>query len=67
MGIFERYLTVWVGLSIVAGVGLGYLFPSAFVWVAGVEYAHVILIIAVLFWVMIFPMMLNIDFLYDIF
>ncbi len=62
MGIFERYLTVWVGLSIVAGVGLGYLFSSAFVWVAGVEYAHVNLIIAVLIWVMIFPMMLNIDF-----
>jgi ACR3 family arsenite transporter len=49
MGIFERYLTYWVGLCIVAGVGLGYLFPAVFSLVASWEYAHVNLLIAVLF------------------
>lgn len=62
MGLFERYLSVWVGLSIVAGVLLGNLFPSIFVMVASLEYAHVNLVIALLIWVMIYPMMVQIDF-----
>ncbi|MCE2596000.1 ACR3 family arsenite efflux transporter [Motilimonas cestriensis] len=62
MGAFERYLSVWVGFCIVTGVTLGNLFPSLFQLVAGLEYAHVNLVVAVLIWVMIYPMMVQIDF-----
>jgi ACR3 family arsenite transporter len=62
MGIFERYLSVWVGLCIVAGVWLGNLFPGLFDVIAGLEWAHVNLVVAVLIWVMIYPMMVQIDF-----
>ena len=62
MGIFERYLSVWVGLAIVLGVGLGYFAPGIFEVIAGLEYAKVNLVIAVLIWVMIYPMMTQIDF-----
>ena len=62
MGIFERYLSLWVGLCILFGVLLGNLFPAAFEMVAGWEYAHVNLLIAVLIWLMIYPMMIQVDF-----
>ena len=62
MGLFERYLTVWVGLCIAAGVGLGLLMPNVFAVIAGIEYAHVNLVVAVLIWAMIFPMMGQVDF-----
>lgn len=62
MGFFERYLSVWVGLCIVAGVGLGYAMPGAFESIAALEYAHVNLVVAVLIWLMIYPMMVQIDF-----
>ena len=62
MGLFERYLTVWVGLGILAGVGLGLLSPAAFAAIAALEYAHVNLVVAVLIWIMIYPMMIQIDF-----
>jgi ACR3 family arsenite transporter len=62
MGLFERYLTVWVGLAIVAGVALGVKFPELFQFFAGLEVAHVNLPIAVLIWLMIYPMMIQIDF-----
>ena len=62
MGFFERYLSVWVGLCIVAGVGLGYAMPGVFASIAALEYAHVNLIVAVLIWLMIYPMMEQIDF-----
>lgn len=62
MGLFERYLSVWVGLAIIVGVLAGYLVPSAFEMVAGWQYAHVNLVIAVLIWLMIYPMMVQIDF-----
>ncbi|PKG74922.1 arsenical-resistance protein [Shewanella sp. GutCb] len=62
MGIFERYLSVWVGLAIVVGVFLGNVMPGGFTQIAGLEYAHVNLVIAVLIWVMIYPMMVQIDF-----
>ena len=62
MGLFERYLTVWVGLCIAAGVGLGLLLPDVFAVIAGIEYAHVNLVVAVLIWAMIFPMMVQVDF-----
>ena len=62
MGFFERYLSVWVALCIVAGVGLGYAMPGVFASIAALEYAHVNLIVAVLIWLMIYPMMVQIDF-----
>jgi len=62
MGIFERYLSLWVGLCILFGVLLGNLFPAAFEVIAGWEYAHVNLLIAVLIWLMIYPMMIQVDF-----
>ena len=61
MGLFERFLTVWVALGIVAGVGLGLLAPGAFERIAGLEIAHVNLVVAVFIWVMIYPMMIQID------
>lgn len=62
MGLFERYLSVWVGLCIVVGVLLGNLIPGVFQAIARIEYAHVNLVVAVLIWVMIYPMMVQIDF-----
>ncbi|NVK41136.1 MAG: ACR3 family arsenite efflux transporter [Oceanospirillaceae bacterium] len=62
MGIFERYLTLWVALCILAGVTLGNLAPGLFGAVAEVEFAHVNLVVALFIWVMIYPMMVQIDF-----
>ena len=61
MGLFERYLTLWVALGIGAGVGLGLVAPAAFRFIAGLEVAHVNLVVAVFIWVMIYPMMIQID------
>lgn len=62
MGIFERYLSLWIALSIAGGTALGALFPGAFSALAKLEAAGVNLIVAVLIWVMIYPMMVNVDF-----
>ena len=62
MGLFERYLSVWVGLGMAAGVALGLVVPGLFQAVAAVEWAHVNLVVAVFIWVMIYPMMIQIDF-----
>ncbi|KZX80483.1 arsenical-resistance protein [Oleiphilus sp. HI0009] len=62
MGIFERYLSVWVALSIGAGILLGVLAPSTFEAIAGFEYAHVNIPVALFIWLMIYPMMVQIDF-----
>jgi len=62
MGIFERYLSVWVGLGIIAGVVLGYVIPDVFAVIATWEYAHVNILIAVLIWLMVYPMMVKVDF-----
>ena len=62
MGLFERYLSLWVALCILAGVVLGNLWPAAFALVASFEYAHVNLLIAILIWLMIYPMMIQVDF-----
>ena len=62
MGLFERYLSVWVGLCIAAGVALGVALPNLFEAIAGIEYARVNLVVAVFIWVMIYPMMVNVDF-----
>ena len=61
MGLFERFLTVWVGLGILAGVALGLWLPGLFQAIASFEYAHVNLVVAVFIWVMIYPMMIQID------
>ncbi len=62
MSVFERYLTLWVALCIVAGVFLGNLVPGLFAGLAALEIARVNLVVAVLIWVMIYPMMVQIDF-----
>lgn len=62
LGFFARYLTVWVALCILAGIGLGRLFPGVFEVLGGAEVAKVNLPVAVLIWLMIVPMLLRIDF-----
>ena len=62
MGIFERYLSVWVAISIVAGVLLGNVLPGVFAALAALEVARVNLVVAALIWVMIYPMMVQVDF-----
>jgi len=62
MGIFGKYLTIWVSACIVAGVLIGKFFPGVPAFLSQFEYAQVSLPIAILIWVMIFPMMLKIDF-----
>jgi arsenite transporter len=59
---FERYLTLWVAICIVAGIALGKLLPGVPATLEKFEYANVSLPIAILIWIMIYPMMLKIDF-----
>ena len=61
MGLFERYLTLWVALGMAAGVALGLTVPGLFGAIAAAEVAHVNLVVAVFIWVMIYPMMVQID------
>jgi arsenite transporter len=61
MGIFERFLSLWVALAIGVGVGLGLLFPAGFEVVSHLEVARVNLVVAVLIWLMIYPMMLKVE------
>jgi len=62
MSIFERYLTLWVALCIVAGVALGHFLPAVFHAIGAAEVAQVNLPVAVLIWLMIIPMLVKIDF-----
>ena len=62
MSVFERYLSIWVGLCILLGILLGNWLPGIFAAVAKTEVANVNLVVAVLIWVMIYPMMVQIDF-----
>ena len=62
MSLFERYLTVWVGLCIVVGIALGHWFPVPFQSIGQMEVAQVNLPVAVLIWLMIIPMLLKVDF-----
>ena len=62
MGIFESYLSLWIALCIGSGVLLGMMFPNLFQLIAHIEYANVNLVVAVFIWVMIYPMMVNVDF-----
>ena len=55
MSVFERYLTVWVFLCIVAGIGLGQLAPALFQAVGRMEVARVNLPVGLLIWVMVIP------------
>jgi len=62
MSTFERYLTLWVVLCIVAGITLGHYLPDAFHAIGALEVARVNLPVAVLIWLMIIPMLMKIDF-----
>ncbi|HEY1181623.1 MAG TPA: ACR3 family arsenite efflux transporter, partial [Rhodocyclaceae bacterium] len=62
MNLFERYLTVWVGLCIVIGIALGQSMPGVFQGIGRLEVAQVNLPVGLLIWVMIIPMLLKIDF-----
>jgi arsenite transporter len=62
MSLFERYLTLWVALCIVAGIALGHWFPGLFHAIGATEVAHVNLPVAALIWLMIIPMLVKIDF-----
>ncbi|WP_018936929.1 ACR3 family arsenite efflux transporter [Thioalkalivibrio sp. ALJ24] len=62
MGLFERFLSVWVALCIVAGVALGQFFPAVPETLSQWEYAQVSIPVAILIWAMIYPMMVQIDF-----
>jgi ACR3 family arsenite transporter len=62
MPFFEHYLSIWVALCILAGIGLGHLFPGLFEALGAMEVASVNLPVAVLIWLMILPMLLKIDF-----
>ena len=62
MGIFEKYLSIWVAICIICGVFLGSLVPNLFSSIADLEWAHVNLVVAFCIWVMVYPMMTQIDF-----
>ena len=62
MSVFERYLTVWVGLCIVAGIALGNAYPGVFQALARLEYGSVNFVVGVLIWFMVYPMMVAVDF-----
>jgi ACR3 family arsenite transporter len=61
MSLFERYLTLWVFLCIIAGIALGQLMPNAFGAISALEVASVNLPVAILIWLMIIPMLVKID------
>jgi len=62
MSVFERYLTLWVGLCIVVGIALGEAFPQVMQVIGGIEIARVNLPVGLLIWVMIIPMLIRVDF-----
>src|SRR6056297_334428 len=62
IGFFEKYLTIWVALGIAAGIGLGYIFGDSIEIISNIEFAKVNIPVAILIWLMIYPMMLQVDF-----
>lgn len=62
MGVFERYLSVWVVMCIAAGTLVGSIWPASATWLSKFTYAQISIPVAVLIWLMIYPMMLQIDF-----
>lgn len=61
MGLFERWLTVWVALAMLAGIALGFIAPGLVMAVAAAEVASINLVVAVLIWAMVYPMMVGVD------
>jgi ACR3 family arsenite transporter len=61
MGLFERWLTVWVALAMLAGIALGFIVPGLVTAVAAAEIASINLVVAVLIWAMVYPMMVGVD------
>jgi ACR3 family arsenite transporter len=62
MSLFERYLSVWVAICIVVGIGIGKILPGLFSALAALEYANVNFPVAILIWAMVWPMMISVDF-----
>ena len=62
MSVFERYLTVWVFICIITGIGLGQLFQGVFQVIGSMQIAQVNLPVGILIWVMIIPMLVKVDF-----
>jgi len=62
IGFFARYLSLWVALCIALGVAIGYFLPAVPAFLGRLEYARVSIPVAVLIWLMIYPMMLKVDF-----
>ncbi|KRS18367.1 ACR3 family arsenite efflux transporter [Roseovarius indicus] len=62
LGVFERYLSVWIALAIILGIAIGAIAPGLVEAVASAEVASVNLVVAVLIWAMIYPMMVGVDF-----
>lgn len=62
MSLFEKYLSLWVGLALVLGLALGQFFPGAFGALAAFEYANVNFAVALLIWAMVWPMMIGVEF-----
>jgi ACR3 family arsenite transporter len=61
MGVFERYLSVWIALAMVAGLVIGNVAPGLVETIATAEFASVNLVVAVLIWAMVYPMMVGVD------
>ena len=64
LGLFEKYLSVWVGTGILAGIAIGSFAPELVKVISEVELGNVNLVVALLIWVMIYPMMIQVDFSY---
>jgi ACR3 family arsenite transporter len=62
LSLFEKYLSVWVGLALILGLALGQVFPSTFGALADIEYANVNFAVAILIWAMVWPMMIGVEF-----
>jgi ACR3 family arsenite transporter len=62
MGSFERYLSLWIALAMVAGIAIGSVAPGVMETIAAAEVASINLVVAVLIWAMVYPMMVNVDF-----
>ena len=62
LGLFGKYLSLWVSLCIIVGIALGNIFPFIFLSIANIQYQNVNFIVAILIWLMIYPMMVQIDF-----
>jgi len=62
IGLFEKYLTIWVALGILAGIGIGHFAGDSIEVISGIEIANVNIPVAILIWLMIYPMMLQVDF-----